>query len=233
MIALGSGWRAFFIGAGVISIVVALWILRLPDSRALRSTSDEEEPDIRQNLSGVLKLLRRADVWRWLVLLEFSDLILDVLFSLLALYMVDVAGVSQAGAGLAIAVWTGVGLVGDFLLIPILERVRGLVFLRFSAVIELVLFPLFLLIDPFAAKLVLLGLMGLFNPGWYAILQSKLYDALGEQSGAVLIVGNAAGVFGAMLPVFLGFVAQRYGLDVAMWFLIAGPIALLIGLPRD
>jgi FSR family fosmidomycin resistance protein-like MFS transporter len=232
MIALGSDWRAFFIGAGLISIFVALWILRLPASHALRSTDDQPESSLRENFSGVMSLLRRWAVWRWLVLLEFSDLMLDVLFSLLALYMVDVVGVSQAQAGLAIAAWTGIGLIGDFAVIPILERVRGLVFLRITAAIELILFPLFLLIDPFGAKLILLALMGLFNPGWYAILQAKLYDALGEQSGAVLIVGNAAGLFGALLPLFLGIVAQRYGLDVAMWFLLAGPIVLLIGIPR-
>jgi FSR family fosmidomycin resistance protein-like MFS transporter len=34
------------------------------------------------------------------------------------------------------------------------------------------------------------------------------------------------------MPLLLGIVAQRYGLDAAMWFLLAGPIALLIGIPR-
>ena len=233
MIALGSGWRAFFIGAGILSILVALWITRLPASYALRSASEAEQtPGLRQNIAGVGRILRRMDVWRWLILLQFSDLMLDVLFGLLALYMVDVVGVSQAQAGLAIAVWTGVGLIGDFLLIPILERVRGLVFLRITAVAELILFPLFLLADGWELKLALLGLMGLFNPGWYAILQSKLYDALGDQSGAVLIVGNAAGVFGGMLPLLLGWIAQSYDLQTAMWFLLAGPVALLIGIPR-
>jgi FSR family fosmidomycin resistance protein-like MFS transporter len=97
---------------------------------------------------------------------------------------------------------------------------------------ELVLFPTFLLVDPWGLKLVLLSVMGLFNAGWYAILQGKLYDTLGDQSGAVLIVSNAAGMFSAIIPAILGFVAQAYGLNTAMWLLLAGPIALLIGLPR-
>ncbi len=233
LLVLGLDWCVFFIGSGLLSIVVALWILRLPSSHALR-TNDEESgaTDLRANLAGVGRLLRRGDVWRWLVLLQFSDLTLDVMFSLLALYMVDVVGVTQTQAGIAIAVWTGVGLLGDFLLIPLLERVRGLVYLRFSAVMELVLYPMFLLAGPWSLKLFILGMMGLFNAGWYAILQGKLYDTLGDQSGTVLIVGNAAGVFGALLPVMLGVVAQVYGLDVAMWLLLAGPIALMIGLPR-
>ncbi|MEO1440187.1 MAG: MFS transporter [Chloroflexota bacterium] len=234
MLALGSGWRALFIATGVLSVLAALWITWLPDNRAMRTSGDEAEAfSLRQSVREAGVLLRRGDVWRWLVLLQFSDLMLDMLFGLLALYMVDVVGVSQGQVGFAIATWTGVGLLGDFLLIPLLERVRGLVYLRFSAVMELLLYPAFLLVDTWWAKLVLLGLIGLFNAGWYAILQGKLYDALGEQSGAVLIVGNAAGVFGALLPLALGVVAQVYGLEVALWLLLAGPVALLIGLHRN
>ena len=97
----------------------------------------------------------------------------------------------------------------------------------------MVLLPLFLLVDLWALKLLLLAVIGLFNAGWYAILQGKLYDRLDEQSGAVLIVGNAAGVFGALIPVALGLVAEAYGLNAAMWLLLVGPVALLIGLPRE
>lgn len=234
-LALGLDWRAFFAGTGVVSMALALVILRLPPNRALRSAEDDTDDSpvsLRQSLRDAIALLKQAAIWRWLLLLEFSDLMLDVMFGLLALYMVDVAGVSQTQAGIAIAVWTGVGLIGDFLLIPLLERVRGLTYLRFSAGMELILYPLFLLADAWMLQLGLLGVIGLFNAGWYAILQGKLYDALGEQSGAVLIVGNATGIITAVLPVVLGAIAQRYGLEAAMWCLLAGPIALLIGLPR-
>lgn len=233
LLALGLDWRVFFIASGVISIIVALGILSLPPNPALRTDSEYEDVNLRDNLQNTMNLLQHVDVWRWLTLLEFSDLMLDVLFSLLALYMVDVVGVSQAQAGLAIIVWTSIGLIGDFLLIPLLERVRGLVYLRFSALMELILYPTFLLVDIWWLKLVILGLIGLFNAGWYAILQGKLYDSLGEKSGAILIVSNVAGVFGALLPVALGFVAQIYGLETAMWVLLTGPVVLLIGLPHS
>lgn len=233
IIALGAEWRVFFIGGGIASVMVALLISRLPASHALRTDTDSEPINLRDSLRDAYALLKRAAVWRWLILLEFSNLMLDVLFSLLALYMVDVVGVSQTQAGIAIIVWTGIGLIGDFLLIPLLERVRGLAYLRFSAVMELILYPLFLLVDPWLGKLVILGLIGLFNAGWYAILQGKLYDTLGDRSGAVLIVGNAAGIFGVAVPLVLGFIAQSYGLGVTMWLLLAGPVTLLIALPTD
>lgn len=232
VISSGGSWRVLFVVSGALMMLTALWVMRLPANHALRTTNDTPPRTIRENLSGARGLLKRGEVWRWLVLLEFSDLMLDVLFTWLALYMVDVVGLTPAEATIAVSIWTGVGLLGDFLLIPILERVQGLVYLRVSVLMELILYPAFLLVESPALKLVLLGLIGLFNAGWYAILQGKLYDELGEQSGAVLIVGNVVAIGGAWVPIVLGAVASAHGLNVAMWLLIAGPIALLIGLPR-
>lgn len=232
LVALGGSWRPFFIITGILMMMTALFITRLPAHHALRTTDDHPQRSIRDTIRAVIALHKNRDLWRWLILLQFSDLMLDVMFGLLALYMVDVVEVSTSQAGIAVAVWTSVGLLGDFLLIPILEHVQGLTYLRFSVLMELILFPTFLLVDPWGLKLILLGLIGLFNAGWYAILQGKLYDTLGEQSGVIHIVGNIAGLFGGMIPAALGLIAQAYGLNTAMWLLLAGPIALLIGLPR-
>jgi FSR family fosmidomycin resistance protein-like MFS transporter len=78
--------------------------------------------------------LRRREVLRWLTLLECSDLMLDVLLGFLALYFVDVVGATPAQASAAVAVWTGVGL------------------------------------------------MGLFNTGWYPVLKAQLYSAMPGQA---------------------------------------------------
>ena len=160
LLLLGVDWRLFFVVTGIVFIVISLGLLRLPPNNALRSASDDESEEdprsLRENLQGAIDLLRQWVVWRWLILLEFSNLMLDVLFALLALYMVDVVGVSQAQATLAIITWTGIGLIGDFLLIPLLEKIDGLVYLRFSAVMEVILYPAFLLIDIWWLKLILL-----------------------------------------------------------------------------
>ena len=236
VIALGSSWRTLFIAAGVISILVAVWLARLPSNKAMRSADDEEddEPQLsfKESLQIVGRLLKQAIVWRWLILLQLSDFMLDILFGLLALYMVDVVGVTQAQAGFAIAIWTGVGLIGDFLLIPLLERVRGLTYLRWSALIILILYPLFLTIELYWLKLVLLGVIGLFNAGWYAILQGNLYDSLGKNSGSILVIGNVTGVIGASIPLLLGFIAEAFGLTIAMWSLIVSPALLFLVLIR-
>lgn len=227
---LGLGWRGAFIalsGAALL-LTVLLWRQRFP-----AATAPGKDANLLAGLRGAGHALRRRAVWRWLILLIFSDLMLDILLGYLALYMVDVAGVNEFAAGLAVAVWSGVGLLGDAALIPLLERVRGLTYLRFSAALMLLLYPLFLLTPAFETKLIALALMGFFNAGWYAILKGQLYSTLPGRSGTVMALGSISGSLTALVPIGLGLIAQRVGLGTALWWLLLGPIALLVGLPRS
>jgi len=189
-------------------------------------------PEVWNGFCNAFAALKKGTVLRWLVLLEFSDLMLDVLYGYMALYFVDVVGFSASKAALAVAVWTGFGLLGDFLLIPLLEKVRGMGYLRLSVVVELVLFPTFLLVPNPWMKLIAVGLLGLFNSGWYAILQGNLYSSMPGKSGTVMALGDIAGMFGKLLPFGIGLAAEHFGLGPALWICLAGPVALLIGLPR-
>ncbi len=157
---------------------------------------------------------------------------LDLLLGFLALYFVDEVGTTITMAGGAVAVWVGVGLLGDLLLIPLLERVRGLSYLRYSAGLMLILYPTFLLLPTIGGKLVLLGLMGLANAGWYAILQAQLYSALPGRSGTVTAISALFGIGAGLVPLLLGLLAEAMGLGVMMWVLLLGPIVLLLALPR-
>lgn len=230
--ALGAGWRVPFWGvAGFAALVLAFsWRAYQGSTAATHFQASPDRPSFLQGLRNAGRALTRKEVWRWLILLEFSDLMLDILYSYLALYLVEVTGVTAVEAGLGVAVWTGVGLLGDFLLIPLIERVPGLVYLRISTVLELILFPVFLLSPWILVKLVVLGLLGFFNSGWYSILQGRLYSAMPGQSGTVMTLGDIAGFVGKLLPLAIGLLAQQFGLATAMWALLAGPVALLIGL---
>ena len=225
---LGLGWRGLFLvfGALGLGLVFLVWRQTFPKQHA------PEAHSLRAGLLNAVRALRRGAVVRWLILLEFSDFMLDMLLSFLALYMVDVARVSPALAGTAVAVWSGVGLLGDALMIPVLEKVRGLTYLRYSAVLILILYPAFLLAPSYALKLGVLACLGFFNAGWYAILKAKLFDSMHGQSAAALTLDNVSGLIGKLLPLGIGLAAQVYGIQTAMWLLLAGPVALLIGLPR-
>jgi len=227
---IGLGWRGLFLAFAVLSLALTALAWRYKFSNG--QSDDDETPGFRDGLRKAALALRRGAVWRWLILLMFSDFMLDVLLGYLALYMVDVVGVTPALAGVAVAVWSIVGLVGDALLIPLLEKMRGLTYLRFSAAVMLGLYVAFLLLPNFWAKLAVLALMGLFNSGWYAILKGQLYSTLPGQSGTVMAVGSVFGFVEALVPTLLGVVAERVGLGPAMWVLLLGPVVLLMGVPR-
>lgn len=236
---MGWGWRPPFWGVAAVGLVVLLisWYAytKGPGAELFARPPQHENvlASLRAGIRSAWAALKRGEVLRWLVLLEFSDLMLDVLYSYLALYLVDVVHLDPAAAGLGVAVWTGVGLLGDFLLIPLLEKVPGLAYLRVSALLELILFPAFLLLPGLPLKLAALGLLGFFNSGWYSILQGRLYSAMPGQSGMVTTVGNVVGVVKPIIPFSIGLAAQAFGLGTAIWLLILGPVALLVGLPRE
>jgi len=118
-VTLGVGRRGLSFLLAVAAVPLALAV-----GRAASGGSEGGE-SLAAGLRSALSALRRRDVLRWLLLLEASDLLLDVFHGFLALYLVDVVGLSVIDAGLGVAVWTGAGLVGDALLIALLRLVPG------------------------------------------------------------------------------------------------------------
>ena len=229
-IALNQSWRSVFLILAVLTVLLVGMLWKYPIAVTPSSQVDEPIHSFNDGIRHAINALKRGNVVRWLTLLQFSDLMLDVLRGFLALYFVDVVGASNTQASFAITVWLGFGLLGDFLLIPLLERVQGLVYLRFSAMTVLCLYPAFLVVPNIDVKLIILGFLGFLNAGWYSILQGRLYTAMPGQSGTVMTLNNLAGFMGGLAPSVLGWVAQQYGLQPTMWMLVAAPIALLIGL---
>ena len=230
-IGLNQSWRSVFLLLAVLTLLLVGILWKYPIA-TLTASSQVEQPiqSFNDGIRQAINSLKRRNVLRWLTLLQFSDLMLDVLRGFLALYFVDVVGASNTQASFAITVWLGFGLLGDFLLIPLLERVQGLAYLRLSAIIVLCLYPAFLVAPNLNVKLIILGFLGFLNAGWYSILQGRLYTAMPGQSGTVMTLNNLAGFVGGLAPFALGWVAQQYGLQQTMWMLIVAPIALLIGL---
>lgn len=218
----GVGWRGLLLGLALMALLLVVVVRRSPAGAV------EHEP---LQLREALRAGAHREVLRWLFLVEVADLLLDVLLGFLALYLVDDVGASATTGGLAVALWTGAGLVGSAALIPLLRRVDGLLYLRWSAVIAAALFAAFLLVPGVGAKLVLVAALGLVDAGWYPVLQAKLYDALGGSSSLVLTVGILFPL-DAVLPLAIAGFAGRFGLGVALWPLLLAPAALLAFVPR-
>jgi hypothetical protein len=177
--------------------------------------------------------LRSAQLLHWVLLTELGGLMLDTLLEVTGLYFHDVVGVSLAEASGAVAIFTVAGLMGNAFVVPALERVRGLGFLRITAMIVLATHAAWLLIPLVWLKFVLIGVISFCTSGWYAVLRAQCYAALPGQSGVVVSITSLGSVASFFVPALLGRIADTVGLGCAMWLLALGPLVLIIGMPRS
>ncbi|MEO6318630.1 MAG: MFS transporter [Acidimicrobiales bacterium] len=227
VVALGGDWRlAVALVASMFAISVVA-VARAPIGEA--TFDDGEDPPTWRD---VVVAARQSTVLTATALLHLSDLLGDVLTAFLALYLVDVAGLSPGAAALGLVVWAGAGLVGDALAVPLLDRADGRTVVRTSALVAGGLYAGVLLVAAVPAKLALIGLLGLSTAGWYPVLQARFYATMPGRSGVAVSLGSASGIAAGVIPLLLGLVAEQLGLAPMMWLLLAGPVALVAGLRR-
>lgn len=229
-IGIGYGWRELYLAfAGLAAFyVVLVWRIAFN----AHNGADEETIAPRQLVRDFFAAFRNAELVRFVLLTELADLMLDKLYEVTGLYFYDVVGVDFAGAALASSISTIVGLIGSILLIPLLERVNGIRIMRLSSLLVAVLYVAFLLVPFVWAKYVLIGAVSFTTAGWFAILRGRTFAALPGKSGMVVAITAFANLSILLTPTILGAIADAYGLQTAMWLLLLGPIALLIGLPK-
>ena len=227
ILAAGGSWRAGYLVAAGAAAVAWLGVARWRPGAAAQQAGDPGPPGPRQVPRQVLSALRRPGVLRWLALLEVSDLLLDVFTGFLAVYFVAVVHASPVQAALAVAVRLGAGIAGDLVVIRVLDRVTGLPVLRASAAAALLLYPAFLLVPGFPAKLAVLAVLTIATAPWYPVAQAGLYASLPGQSGIAVTLSSAAALAGGLGPLAVGFAAERAGLAVTLSGLVLAPAAVL------
>jgi FSR family fosmidomycin resistance protein-like MFS transporter len=231
---LGLGWRWPFVGLALLALglVFLLWRRSFPPRHA---AVEEHAPSLRTTPAwmwgNLTHALRSTALLRWVALLEFADLLMDVLTGYVALYFADVAGLNPAQTSLMLMVLMLASLSADLILIPLLERAPGRSIVRLSAVCAIPLYIGFLLAPWVWGKVVLLAGVRLSTLGWYQVLQGEAYAAVPGRSGTVAAVNSAAGVLGGALVWVIGLAADRIGLSAAMWLLLAAPVTLVIFVP--
>jgi MFS transporter, FSR family, fosmidomycin resistance protein len=231
VLAAGGGWRSAYLVLAAAAAAAWLGVARTPPG----ADPAEDRPDRPASAAAARRALaaaREPGVARWLLLLQVSDLLLDVFTAFLALYLVAVAHATPAEAALGVAVRLGAGLAGDAALLRALHHIPGLTLLRASAAVAAVAFPTFLLVPGLVPKLVVLGGLSAATAPWYPVLQAQLYDSLPGQSGVVVSLLSAAGLAGGAAPLAIGFLAQRFGLAWALAGLAVTPVCLLAGARR-
>jgi FSR family fosmidomycin resistance protein-like MFS transporter len=232
--ALGWGWRwAYAALAGLCLVLVLItWPRKLPVHPHIASQAEEKPANLRLLLGGLKDAARNPRLLRWMALLQFSDLLLDVLTGYLALYFTDVSGFSKAQTGLLLSVVMLAGLIANIALVPLLERVPGRIVVRTSAAVVIPLYAAWLLAPWAWAKIALIILIRLVTLGWYEVLQGEAYAAAPGRSGTVMAISSVAGVLGGGMAWLVGWVAAQAGLPAAMWLLLLGPLCLVLFVPR-
>ena len=231
--ALGFGWRwAFYAMAGLCLLLVALtWRRQIP-IHVNQQIDPQPGAMVKGLLAGLWDAVRNPRLLRWMLLLPFSDFLLDVLTGYLPLYFTDVAGMSLAKASLMMSVLMLVGLISNILLIPLLERVPGRVLVRISAGLAGALYIAWLLVPWFWAKIGLIILIKLVTLGWYEVLQGEAFATIPGKSGTVMAINSVIGLLGGAIAFLIGLVAAQAGLPAAMWILLLGPLTLVLFVPR-
>ncbi|MGN6379038.1 MAG: MFS transporter [Gaiellales bacterium] len=218
---LGLGWRPAFVVVGLVAAALAMAALRVPSP-----TSDGHVLD---GARQALRSLRDREVLLWLTLMEAADLLVDVMRGFLAVYLVDAAGASPAVAAGALAALGAVDAAAGAALVRLVERFPPLRIVRAGAVAALVLYPAALVVPWLGLRIGLFAGVAAATVGWYPLMMAKLYDRLPDRSGSVMALGSVSATLAGVIPPVLGLVAARYGLETAMWLLMAGPVVVLVG----
>ena len=116
---LGLGWRGAIAALAAATLPLSFAALRFPAPRP------ETAPPLKRAVRDALAAVRRREVVRALLILEAADLLLDGFHGFIALYLVYGAGQTASMGALGVGVWTGAGLLGDWLLLPLLGRLTG------------------------------------------------------------------------------------------------------------
>ncbi len=227
---LGYGWRGLYLSLAGVAGVYTMLVLRL---RFDAHAGAEKAASPRELWRNLIDALKTRELIRWVILTELADLLLDKLLEVTGLYFHDVVGVSTALASGAVAVSTIAGLIGNAVLVPALEKVKGLRVLRATAFIALAAFVGLLLVPLTWLKFALIALISFCTASWFPILRGRTYAALPGQSGVVVSVSALGNVSSVFVPFIVGSIADAFGLQSAMWLFALGPLALIVGLPKN
>jgi FSR family fosmidomycin resistance protein-like MFS transporter len=222
-----GSWRAVFLSTAIAAGVFALLLFKQRFDGHVGA--EDEVGSLKQLGRSLLTALRSRTLIKWVILTELADFMLDKLLEVTGLYFHDVAGVSLPAASAAVTVITIAGLVGSFVLVPLLDKINGLRVLRVTAFIVLIAYVALLAIPIVWLKYVLIAVIGLSTASWFVVLRAKCYEALPGQSGVVVAVTSLANISSLFVPLLLGGLADSFGLQTAMWLLIIGPVALIWG----
>jgi MFS transporter, FSR family, fosmidomycin resistance protein len=228
VLAAGGGWRVAFLAVAAVGALAWIGVARVGvtgagvTGRRGRASGAGQQDEERARIRDVLAGARTA--WRWLLLLEVADLLVDVLSGFIAVYLVHVTHTTTVIAAVAVMIRLGAGLAGDALLVAALKRFDDRIVLRVTAAAAALLYPGFLLVPALPAKIAVLAVLSAVTATWYPLLQARLYGSV--PSPVAVTLSTATGMAAAAGPLAVGVAAGVFGLTWALAGLGVVPVVL-------
>ena len=220
---LGINWRPLFLVGGGLFFIYALFLAGMRFPRP--GTSSEGEEEVETTFSSRLAAIKAAalnlDLLRWALILPLLEMPVN---AFVVLYFHDVVGLSAVLANTTLFIVIISGLVGRAILPWALRYVSGVCLLRWSVLLGIVSFALFLVVPGVGVKFATLALFSLAESNWYPLAKGQAYAIHPGQSGVVLSVTSLLSPVTSFLPLLVGAIASQAGLAWGLSVLLVGPV---------
>lgn len=221
VLATGLGWRAAFVGGGVLMLGYAAWLgaQRFP---APRPSEAHANPFV-----GVWAVLKDGRVWILAIIASLFDILDEPLLGFTIAYLERVRGFSaEIATSLALGAVAG-GVVG-YLAAERIVRGRSLAGLLAASGLAMCVTLPAMVFAPGAALVVAGGLaFGIAGAVFYTALQTACLTVRPGQAGSTGAVISAIGLMGVGFPIVAGAAADHWGLPAALWLYVAVPVCVL------
>jgi FSR family fosmidomycin resistance protein-like MFS transporter len=221
---IGLGWRAAFVVVGLWSLVHAALVRAgppLPPGRPEEDEEGEAAPGPWWRAPGVLAAIG------WCLASGFCALVDEVLVSFGALRLEEL-GASPGERSVVLAAGTLGAVFGLVLAEWVWSRVPPMRILLYCSVLTGVALAVWPAARWLPLSAVVLALTCALEAPLYAVVAAQAFAALPGRSTTVVTIAAVASGFDLLVPVGIGWVADRWGLRSALASMLLGPLGLAV-----
>jgi MFS family permease len=229
-IGLGFSYRGAMVAVAIVVAVQCCGSLRgglAQGQRPPSGESIESTPPPEPLRPALRRALRRPGLWVWLFAAASCTLLDELVVALGALRMQHDQGASAALSAAAAVLFSGGAVVGALLTDRAVARFGSRNVLLMSSVLCAVALGGVLAPATALASGAALFVVGVTCAPHHALAQARAYDEMPGNPGTVQAIGQLFVVVDVLAPLALGFLADRFGLRVAIACLLLQPVIIV------
>ena len=227
-IALGHSYRGAMAVAALVVAAQCIVSTRLfVRENAPAETSPDSTPAADRLRAALARAARLPRLWAWLMAAASCTLLDELVIALSALRLARDRGASGAAATAAAVGFAAGSVVGATMADRAIRRFSSRQVLLASGVLCALGLAAFLETDHILTSSCALFVIGLTCAPHHPLAQARAYAELPDRPGTVQAVGQLFVVVDVVAPLALGFIADRFGITVAIGCLLAQPVMIV------